>query len=310
MNKRGITVYDLQKFFKFKQVAGNNESLGRPIFVQQVNRPGLELGGFYDYSELKRLVLIGNKETAFIAKLDKETRKERFKFLINPETPAIVISGGNPCPPELLELAKQANFPIFLTSKATSDINVALTLYLNELLAPNISVHATLLEVYGVGVLLTGESGIGKSEIALELIRKGHRLIADDRVEITKINNELVGSCPELTQGIMEVRGIGIIDVTRVFGINAFKEKEAINVHIDLVKFSSEHDFERLGNSEQFKELLGIQVPYNKIPVSDGRNMADIIEVAINNFLLKQKGFDAAKEFNDKLNKLLQGGRS
>ncbi len=310
MNKRGITVYDLQKFFKFKQVAGNNESLGRPIFVQQVNRPGLELGGFYDYSELKRLVLIGNKETAFIAKLDKETRKERFKFLINPETPAIVISGGNPCPPELLELAKQANFPIFLTSNSTSDINVALTLYLNELLAPNISVHATLLEVYGVGVLLTGESGIGKSEIALELIRKGHRLIADDRVEITKINNELVGSCPELTQGIMEVRGIGIIDVTRVFGINAFKEKETINVHIDLVKFSSKHDFERLGNSEQFKELLGIQVPYNKIPVSDGRNMADIIEVAINNFLLKQKGFDATKEFNDKLNKLLQGGRS
>lgn len=310
MSAQAITVYDLQKFFKFKQVAGNNESLSRPIFVQQVNRPGLELGGFYDYSELKRLVLIGNKETAYIATLDEKTKMERFKFLINPETPAIVISGGNPCPPELLELAKKANFPIFLTSKATSDISVSLTLYLNELLAPKISIHATLLEVYGVGVLLTGESGIGKSEVALELIRKGHRIIADDRVEITKINNSLVGTCPELTQGIMEVRGIGIIDVTRVFGINAFKEKENINVHIDLVHFSSAHDFERLGNNEQFKELLGIQVPYTKIPVSDGRNMADIIEVAINNFLLKQKGFDATKEFNNKLNKLLQGGRS
>lgn len=310
MSAQAITVYDLQKFFKFKQVAGNNESLSRPIFVQQVNRPGLELGGFYDYSELKRLVLIGNKETAYIATLDEKTKMERFKFLINPETPAIVISGGNPCPPELLELAKKSNFPIFLTSKATSDISVSLTLYLNELLAPKISIHATLLEVYGVGVLLTGESGIGKSEVALELIRKGHRIIADDRVEITKINNSLVGTCPELTQGIMEVRGIGIIDVTRVFGINAFKEKENINVHIDLVHFSSEHDFERLGNNEQFKELLGIQVPYTKIPVSDGRNMADIIEVAINNFLLKQKGFDATKEFNNKLNKLLQGGRS
>lgn len=310
MSSHAITVYDLQKFFKFKQVAGNNESLSRPIFVQQVNRPGLELGGFYDYSELKRLILLGNKEIAFIAKLDSKTRTERFKFLINPETPAIVISGGNPCPPELLELAKVANFPIFLTSKSTSDVSVELTLYLNELLAPKISIHATLLEVYGVGVLLTGESGIGKSEIALELIRKGHRIVADDRVEITKINNGLVGTCPELTRGIMEVRGIGIIDVTRVFGISAFKEKEAINVHIDLLHFSSQHDFERLGNNDQFKELLGVQVPYTKIPVSDGRNMADIIEVAINNFLLKQKGFDATKEFNDKLNKLLQGGRS
>ncbi len=310
MGNHGITVYDLQKYFKFKQVSGDNESLNRPIFVQQINRPGLELGGFYDYSELKRLLLIGNKETAYIATLDKETRIKRFSFLINDETPAIVISGGNPCPPELLDLANEANFPVFLTSKATSVVNVELLLYLNELLAPKISIHATLLEVYGVGVLLTGESGIGKSEIALELIRKGHRLVADDRVEITRLNNELIGTCPELTTGIMEVRGIGIIDVTRVFGINAYKEKENINVHIDLVHFSSEHDFERLGNSDQFKELLGVQVPYSKIPVSDGRNMADIIEVAINNYLLKHKGFDATKEFNKKLNKLLQGGRS
>ena len=308
MNK-GVTVYDLQKKFKLRQVSGDNLSLNRPIFVQQVNRPGLELGGFYAHSELRRLILIGNKETAYIATLDRETRLERFKFLVNDETPAIVISGGNPCPDELLEVAKKANFPVFLTSMSTSTANVELMLYLNELLAPKISMHGTLLEVYGVGVLLVGESGIGKSEIALELVRKGHRLIADDRVEITKINNELIGTCPELTQGIMEVRGIGIIDVTRVFGINAYKEKENINAYIELVHFSKEHDFERLDTSDQYTELLGLQVPSARIPVSDGRNMADIIEVAINNFLLKNKGFDAAKEFNKKLNKLLQGGR-
>lgn len=308
MNK-GVTVFDLQKKFKLRQVSGDNQSLNRPIFVQQVNRPGLELGGFYDHSELRRLILIGNKETAYIATLDKETRIERFKFLVNDETPAIVISGGNPCPEELLQVAKAANFPVFLTSMSTSTANVELMLYLNELLAPKISMHGTLLEVYGVGVLLVGESGIGKSEIALELIRRGHRLIADDRVEITKINNELIGTCPELTVGIMEVRGIGIIDVTRVFGINSYKEKENINAYIELVHFSSEHDFERLDTSDQYSELLGVQVPSARIPVSDGRNMADIIEVAINNFLLKNKGFDAAKEFNKKLNKLLQGGR-
>ena len=163
--------------------------------------------------------------------------------------------------------------------------------YLNELMAPQMSMHATLLEIYGRGVLITGISGIGKSEIALELIRRGHRLIADDRVEISKVNNELIGVCPELTTGIMEVRGIGIIDVTRVFGINAYKEKEKINVFVDLVKLSANHEFERLGNNIQYKELLGVQVPYTMIPVSDGRNMADIIEVAQQKKLIKG-GFD------------------
>ena len=182
---------------------------------------------------------------------------------------------------------------------------IELMYYLNELMAPKMSMHATLLEIYGRGVLLTGASGIGKSEIALELVRRGHRLVADDRVDLVNINKKLTGTCPELTKGVMEVRGIGIINVASMFGISSYKDRQDVDYVIELKLLDENYSFERIDTSDHFKNILGVYIPNIQIPVSSGRNLADLIEVAVRNELLKAQGIDASKEFAMKLNDLL-----
>ncbi len=182
-------------------------------------------------------------------------------------------------------------------------------MYLSKRMAPSISIHATFIEVYGVGVLLLGESGVGKSEISLELIKKGNRLIADDRVYIRLISDELIGSAPEILYGYMEVRGIGIIDVKQIFGSNSIKESERVDYAIKLVPLKEGMDFERLGAVTSHIEYLGKKIPMVELPVSQGRNMSDIVEVAVTNLKLKDQGIDGAKEFNEKLDRLMLGGK-
>lgn len=304
MSQQLITVKKIVKKFNFNCICGK-DGLKRPILVENINRAGMELMGFFEHSDLRRIVVFGNKEINYIISHSYDELKKAYDFLVNEITPCIIITQGNTCPKDLKEIAEERNFPILLSDTSTNKIIVDLMYYLDELMAPKISMHATLLEIYGRGVLLTGSSGIGKSEIALELVRRGHRLVADDRVEIVNINRKLTGTCPELTKGVMEVRGIGIINVASMFGISSYKDRQDIDYVIELRLLDENNQFERIDTNEHFKNILDVYITSIQIPVSSGRNIADLVEVAIRNELLKAQGIDASKEFNKKLNELL-----
>ena len=304
MSRELITVKTVAKKFNFNCICGK-EGLKRPILVENINRAGMELMGFFEHSDLRRIVVLGNKEINYILTHTYEELKDAYDFLVNEITPCIIITQGNSCPKDLRKIAEQRNFPILLGDASTNNTINELMYYLNELMAPKMSMHATLLEIYGRGVLLTGASGIGKSEIALELVRRGHRLVADDRVDLVNINKKLTGTCPELTKGVMEVRGIGIINVASMFGISSYKDRQDVDYVIELKLLDENYSFERIDTSDHFKNILGVYIPNIQIPVSSGRNLADLIEVAVRNELLKAQGIDASKEFAMKLNDLL-----
>lgn len=299
-----VTVKTIMKKFNLNCICGK-EGLKRPILVENINRAGMELMGFFEHSDLRRIIVFGNKEINYISSKTSEELRPAFEFLINEITPCMIITQGNTCPKELKEIAEKRNFPILLCDSSTNKMIIELMYYLNELMAPKMSMHATLLEIYGRGVLLTGASGIGKSEIALELVRRGHRLVADDRVDLVNINKKLTGTCPELTKGVMEVRGIGIINVASMFGISSYKDRQDVDYVIELKLLDENYSFERIDTSDHFKNILGVYIPNIQIPVSSGRNLADLIEVAVRNELLKAQGIDASKEFAMKLNDLL-----
>ena len=299
-----VTVKTIMKKFNLNCICGK-EGLKRPILVENINRAGMELMGFFEHSDLRRIIVFGNKEINYIYSKTSEELRPAFEFLINEITPCMIITQGNTCPKELKEIAEKRNFPILLCDNSTNKMIIELMYYLNELMAPKMSMHATLLEIYGRGVLLTGASGIGKSEIALELVRRGHRLVADDRVDLVNINKKLTGTCPELTKGVMEVRGIGIINVASMFGISSYKDRQEVDYVIELKLLDENYSFERIDTSEHFKNILGVYITNIQIPVSSGRNLADLIEVAVRNELLKAQGIDASKEFAKKLNDLL-----
>ena len=299
-----VTVKTIMKKFNLNCICGK-EGLRRPILVENINRAGMELMGFFEHSDLRRIIVFGNKEINYISSKTSKELRPAFEFLINEITPCMIITQGNRCPKELKEIAEKRNFPILLGDNSTNKMIIELMYYLNELMAPKMSMHATLLEIYGRGVLLTGASGIGKSEIALELVRRGHRLVADDRVDLVNINKKLTGTCPELTKGVMEVRGIGIINVASMFGISSYKDRQDVDYVIELKLLDENYSFERIDTSEHFKNILGVYIPNIQIPVSSGRNLADLIEVAVRNELLKAQGIDASKEFAKKLNDLL-----
>lgn len=299
-----VTVKTIMKKFNLNCICGK-EGLKRPILVENINRAGMELMGFFEHSDLRRIIVFGNKEINYISSKTSKELRPAFEFLINEITPCMIITQGNTCPKELKEIAEKRNFPILLCDNSTNKMIIELMYYLNELMAPKMSMHATLLEIYGRGVLLTGASGIGKSEIALELVRRGHRLVADDRVDLVNINKKLTGTCPELTKGVMEVRGIGIINVASMFGISSYKDRQDVDYVIELKLLDENYSFERIDTSDHFKNILGVYIPNIQIPVSSGRNLADLIEVAVRNELLKAQGIDASKEFAMKLNDLL-----
>jgi HPr kinase/phosphorylase len=299
-----VTVKTIMKKFNLNCICGK-EGLRRPILVENINRAGMELMGFFEHSDLRRIIVLGNKEINYIYSKTNEELLPAYEFLLNEITPCMIITQGNSCPKTLKEIAEKRNFPILLCDASTNKMIIELMYYMNELMAPKTSMHATLLEIYGRGVLLTGASGIGKSEIALELVRRGHRLVADDRVDLVNINKKLTGTCPELTKGVMEVRGIGIINVASMFGISSYKDRQDVDYVIELKLLDENYSFERIDTSEHFKNILGVYIPNIQIPVSSGRNLADLIEVAVRNELLKAQGIDASKEFAKKLNDLL-----
>ncbi len=267
------------------------------ISSKDVNRLGVELMGFLDYFDNKRILIIGNTEVSFLARFESKKRLESLKKVFSCKPPAVIVTRNLQPPIEILEAARIHAIPILSSVETTSVLTAALLSYMNIQLAPRITRHGVLVEVYGEGVFITGDSGVGKSETAIELIKRGHRLVADDAVEIRKVSKSgLVGSSPENIRHFIELRGIGIINARRLFGMGAVKLTEKIDFVIKLESWDDEKIYDRMGSQDVFIDILGVEIPVLTIPIKPGRNLAVIIEVAAMNNRQKKLGYNAAQE--------------
>ena len=239
---------------------------------------------------------------SYMSEVPDDLLRERLERLTDEYSPAIVISKNMECPEILREIAESKNFPILISDQPTYRLMVDVVSYLDEQLAPSDNIHGVLLSIYGKGVVITGDSGVGKSETALELIRRGHVLVADDRVDVTRIHNTIFGKAPEILRGMLEIRGIGIIDVTKMFGASSSLDNSEIDFIIHLEKWDDQKQYERVGIEEEVLEnILGLEIPKTTIPVRDGRNIAVLVESAVTNFNLKLRGINSAKEFEQRV---------
>ena len=275
------------------------------VLVQRedVNRPGLQLVGFFDYFDAKRLQLLGKVENTYLTKVEPEDRRRIFDDLLAYEIPALIITRGLEPFPELMEMADRHDRTILRTQETTTAFMGALIAGLRNELAPRITRHGVLVEVYGEGVLLLGESGVGKSETAIELVKRGHRLVADDAVEIKRVGvSRLVGSAPELIRHYIELRGIGVVDVQQLFGMSAVREDQDIDLVVSLEQWNDEAMYDRLGLEELYTVILDVKVPSLTVPVKPGRNLAIIVEVAAMNNRHKKTGYNAAQAFTQQIN--------
>ncbi|MBP3592618.1 MAG: HPr(Ser) kinase/phosphatase [Clostridia bacterium] len=272
------------------------------ITCARVNQPGLQMVGFYDHYEQARLQIIGKVENLFLAQLPKEERSRRLEDFFRSAPVGVIFTSSIDLLPETVQLSQKYHVPLLRTEMSTSEFMAALISYLNVQLGPRITRHGVLVEVYGEGVLLLGDSGVGKSETAIELVKRGHRLIADDAVEIKRVSaTTLVGRAPEIIRHYVELRGIGIVDVRRLFGMGSIKETEKIDMVINLEPWQQGKMYDRFGLEEQTTEILGIHVPTIVIPVCPGRNLSVVIEVAAMNNRQKRMGYNTAEEFNKRL---------
>ena len=272
------------------------------ISSPEVNRPGLALAGFYEVFETDRIQLIGYAETQYLHSLEPSTKRVMLQKLVDAKPVAIIYTTNIEVDAALIERAQKDGVPVLRTDLKTSQIMASLISALSNYLAPRITRHGCLVEIYGEGILLLGDSGVGKSETTIELIKRGHRLIADDAVEIKRVSDKtLVGSAPELIKHYVELRGIGIVDVRRLFGMGAVKETEKINLVIQLENWIEGKMYDRLGMDEETIDILGIDIPSITIPVRPGRNLAIILEVAAMNNRQKRMGYNTAEEFNNNL---------
>ena len=272
------------------------------ISSTRVNRPGLQLAGFYDYYEQSSLQMIGKTEHKFLSTIPKEERAKRIDDYYRSRPAGVVYSSSLSVGDDVINAAEKYGVPVLRTSKSSSDLIAALISFLNVELGPRITRHGVLVEVYGEGILLLGDSGVGKSETAIELIKRGHRLIADDAVEIKRVSaTTLVGRAPDIIRHYVELRGIGIVDVRRLFGMGSVKETEKIDLVINLEPWQEGKMYDRLGLDEETTDILGIRIPSIVIPVSHGRNLSVVIEVAAMNNRQKRMGYNTAAEFNKRL---------
>ena len=274
------------------------------ITVEDVARPGLQLAGYFDHFEPMRLQVLGNVEISYLQKLNEQERAVVFDRLFSYKFPALLIARNMPPDSQCLEMAKKHNITVLRSPEVTSTIVSAIIAYLKAELAPRITRHGVLVEVYGEGLLLIGDSGIGKSEAAVELLKRGHRLIADDAVEIRRVaSNSLVGTAPNLIRNYIELRGIGIVNVAKLFGMGAVKAENEVNLIVNIVPWKEHETYDRLGLEDQYMEILGVQVPMNTIPITPGRNLAVILEVAAMNNRQRKMGYNPALEFTQQIDR-------
>lgn len=280
-----------------KNLTPNVEVSDIKITIPDINRPALQLAGYFEHFDSSRVQLIGYVEYTFLEKMDEEHRKEIYEQFLSYQIPCVIYSRSLQPEPMFLEMAEKENVPVYSTDKKTSEFTAEIIRWLNVELAPCISIHGVLVEVYGVGVLIMGESGIGKSEAALELIKRGHRLVSDDVVEIRKVSDEtLVGTAPDITRHFIELRGIGIVDVKTLFGVQSVRETQNIDLVITLEDWDKEKKYDRLGLEEEYTEFLGNKVVCHQLPIRPGRNLAIIVETAAINHRQKKMGYNAAQE--------------
>ncbi|MCM3799108.1 MULTISPECIES: HPr(Ser) kinase/phosphatase [Bacillaceae] len=301
-----VTIKDILNKFKLELISGE-EGINRPVTTSDISRPGLEMAGFFDYYPEDRLQLLGRTELTFFSMLNEEDRIVRMQRLCTDVTPGIIITRGLEIPEELIEASEQEAVPVMRSNLKTTQLVSRLTNYLEIALAPTIAIHGVLVDVYGVGVLITGQSGVGKSETALELVKRGHRLVADDCVEIRQEDQEsLVGNSPPLIEHLLEIRGLGIIDVMTLFGAGAVRSYKRITMCIHLENWDQNKRYDRLGLDEDKMKIFDVEIPKLTIPVRPGRNLAVIIEVAAMNFRLKKMGVNTAKQFTQRLQETIK----
>ncbi len=294
--KNIIDEFHLEELTSF----GNTEDI--LISVADVTRPGLQLSGSYDHFGADRIQLLGNMEMAYLEVQTAEARMQKLDQLLSRGIPCLIISRQHEPFPEMIECSNRYSVPLLRTPEVTSVFMSSLIKYLNVELAPETTLHGVLVEIYGEGLLLLGESGVGKSETAMEIVKRGHRLIADDLVEVRRVSDTtLLGRAPEIIRHLIEIRGLGILDVKELFGVSAVKPQDSIDFVINLELWDERKTYERLGINEEFTEILGIKVPSITIPVRPGRNLAIIVEVAAINFRQKRMGYNAAQALTDRL---------
>ncbi len=274
---------------------------GMNIDVADLCRPGLQFAGYFDVFACERPQLIGWTEMQYLSSLPISVLTERLKKYFSYEMPCIVIARGMPCLPALKEEAEAHGVPVYGTEDETSAFTARAIAFLSEALAPREACHGVLVDVFGVGVLITGESGVGKSECGLELIKRGHLLVADDVVDIARVGHRLRGEAPEIVREMMELRGIGLVNIKSIFGIGAVLRRKTIDMVIRLELWSPEKDYDRLGNRNETQNILGVDLPLTVMPVRSGRNLAIIVEIAARNWRLKAEGNDAVSELEQRM---------
>lgn len=301
-----VKVIDLVNALQLEIITGDEEALQREIKISDISRPGLELTGYFTYYSYNRIQLFGSKEITFAQRMLPEERLMVMRRMCAPEIPAFVISRGLEVPKELIQAGDEAGIPVLRSSVSTSRLLGQLSSFLDSKLAVRESVHGVLVDVYGLGVLIQGSSGIGKSETALELIKRGHRLIADDRVDVYKQDDLiLIGEPPKILEHLIEIRGIGIIDVMDLFGASAVRGSMQVQLAVYLEAWEKDKQYDRLGSENATVEIGDVAIPQIRIPVKTGRNVAIIIEVAAMNFRARTMGFDATKKFEERLSLLI-----
>ncbi|WP_207303586.1 HPr(Ser) kinase/phosphatase [Intestinimonas timonensis] len=302
-NRYSVKLGKLIEEFDLEVLRGVENYQDVLIQREDVNRPGLQLVGFFDYFDAKRMQLLGRVESTYLEQISSEERRKCFDAFLAHDIPALVITRGMEPFPELMEMAEKYDRTILRTQETTTAFMGALILALRNYLAPRITRHGVLVEVYGEGVLLLGESGVGKSETAIELVKRGHRLVADDAVEIKRVGvKRLVGSAPELIRHYIELRGIGVVDVQQLFGMSAVREDQDIDLVVNLEQWNDETMYDRLGLEQLYTVILDVKVPALTVPVKPGRNLAIIVEVAAMNNRHKKMGYNAAQAFTQQIN--------
>ena len=298
----GVTITELIEKLGLRNMTMELDTDAILLVHPDVNRPALQLTGFFDHFDKDRVQIIGYVEQAYLDKLTPERRHEVYDALISSQIPCLLFSRGMKPEEDVLELCNHYGVPCMVSEKTTSDLMAEVIRWLNVKLAPMISIHGVLVDVFGEGVLIMGESGIGKSEAALELIKRGHRLVSDDVVEIRRVSDEtIIGSAPDITRHFIELRGIGIIDVKTLFGVESVKDTQAIDMVIKLEEWDREKEYDRLGMEDQYTEFLGNKVVCHSIPIRPGRNLAIIVESAAVNYRQKKMGYNAARELYNRV---------
>lgn len=308
MYEKGLKVTDFVSFFGLEVLNRGSDYETALLTITDVNRPGLQFHDFYDYFDPRRLQVIGKAEVTYLKSLTEEQRRKCFDDLFLYDIPALVISRGLDCFPECLESAVEHEKTILRTEETTVDFTSHAIEYLNRALAPCVTRHGVLLDIYGEGVMITGDSGVGKSETAIELIMRGHRLVADDAVELRRISNQLIGTAPEVIRHYIELRGIGVIDVRQLFGMRTVKTESQLDLIVHLEPWDQTKFYDRLGIEDHFTEIMDVKVPIVTIPVRPGRNLASIVEVAALNNRHRRYGYNAAQELARRVDQRADAG--